>query len=769
MTSMENYFTKVFEQYGVDYNQRLVLTGIDDDVRIFRDQIGIPHIMANTISDSFFAQGFVHTQDRLWQMEFDRLRAYGKTAEVLGIQNRDQDIFWRRLGLEHNAREDFDHCSSTVRQMFLSYAHGVNAYLSKNRLPPECILLNHSPLRWNPWDSIAVFKSRHLTMGRWEHKMWRLHILQKFGVQALTTLYPLASHFKTLDPNLDRDLEHLDHTLQTLPLQSGLSDSEEGGSNNWVLSGARTSSGKPLLAGDPHRAIELPNVYYQNHIICPAFNVIGFSFPGTPGIPHFGHNEWVAWSITHAAADTQDVFIEELNMDNSLYRRGYEWKKTRVRNEVIHVKNASSTIIQAIDTDNGPIIDFVNNHGFAVKLASLQHPNRTWETLFSMLFAHNIDELDTSMQDWVDPVNNLLYADIHGHIGYRMRGKLPLRSLDNAWVPVPAKDDKYAWRDFVPFESMPHITDPPEGFIVTANNQVYGDSFPYYVSLDFASNHRAARLEELILSQAQWNITDMVHIHSDIHSKSAEKFLAILPTARPKTPEGMKLQNLLISWDGVLTSESFLPTIYNTMRKLLVAKVMIGVTNEEFFNTSRTIPALMWQFSRLTSHLMNLLTDVDQPITKTLYKLCSDPLGYALDEVAMRQTLNADPLSLWRNVHILYPNHHLSKFFPEIASVTNLSPIAMTGDGDTIQAASYSLSGFDVKGSSVARYAFDLSDWDMSGWITPFGTSGVALHPHYADQFSLWSHHRLYPMHFGKENVVNHARYCTTLIPKAKK
>lgn len=764
---MKKYFTKNFDQDGANYDQRLVLPGLDKGVMILRDQLGIPHIMAETLSDGFFGQGYVHAQDRLWQMESDRLRAYGKMAEVLGIHTQDQDVFWRRLGLESNAREDFHHCSVAVQQMFISYAHGVNAYLSGNTRSPECVIVEHYPLPWNPWDSIAVFKSRHLAMGRWEHKMWRLQVLQKFGLQALSVLYPLSSHFKALSPDLDHLLENQSRTLQTLSLQNGLSDSEEGGSNNWVLAGARTKSGKPLLAGDPHRAVEVPNVYYQNHIMCPEFNVIGFSFPGTPGIPHFGHNEWVAWSITHTAADTQDVFIEELNLDKSLYRRGNRWKNASIRDEVIHVRNAASIVIQAVDTDNGPVVDFVNHYGLALKLAALQHPNKTWETLFAMLFAKNTGELDTSMQNWVDPVNNLLYADVHGHIGYRMRGKLPLRSLANAWVPVRADDAEYAWQDFVPFASMPRITDPSEGFIVTANNQVYDDAFPYYVALDFAADHRATRIKELILSQPQWDVTDMVRIHADIQSKSAEKFLAILPMAQPKTPEGMKLRDQLLSWNGVLTSDTIVPTIYNTMRKILVEEIMTAVTNEKFFNASRTVPAVMWQFSRLTSHLVTLLTESDQPITKTLRHRWPDPLGYALDETARRHMLKPGPWPLWRDVHVLYPSHPLSRAFPEISSL-DLPSISMGGDGDTIQAASYSLSGFDVKGSSVARYAFDLADWDKSGWITPFGTSGVASHPHYADQTSWWSHHQLYPMHFSKESVVNHARYCTTLIPKAK-
>ncbi|PSR30404.1 MAG: hypothetical protein C7B46_17965 [Sulfobacillus benefaciens] len=760
---MDTDYSAIFDTYHLAYDGQVIVSGIDDSITILRDQMAIPHIMAQTVNDAFFGQGFVHAQDRLWQMESDRLRAYGTLSAVLGKHTLNQDVFWRRLGLERNAKDDFQRCSLPVQQMFQSYARGVNAYLSSNKLSPELVLLNHRPAPWNPWDAIAVFKSRHLSMGRWEHKLWRLQLAQKFGVEAMATLHPVSSHFHALSQNNRSLLDDLSAMIQGMPQSmAALSDRDEGGSNNWVISGRHTVSGKPLLAGDPHRAIEIPNVYYQNHLISAEINVIGFSFPGTPGFPHFGHNEYVAWSITHTAADTQDVFVEEFDKRRVHVRQGTTWAPIENRTEIIQVRNQEPVSIQSMATSNGPIITWNENYGLALKLAALQQPNRTWESLYHMLYAKTAEQLDQSMRDWVDPVNNLLYADIHGHIGYRMRGKLPVRALANAWLPVASKDLEHAWSGFVPFEAMPHITDPPAGCIVTANNQVYEDTFPYYVTLDFAADHRAARIREVILRHPKWDVDDMRHIHGDIHSKSAEKFLHTLAMAEPNTSDGRRWQEILGTWDGDLSLDTVYPTIYNTVRKILVKKIMTACTNEAWFQQTRTWPAVMWQFSRLTSHLVNILADKTHPITLLLGKRCGEPWGYALDEVAQQYNPRSQPGPLWQEVHQIRSLHPLSKqiAFPKEA---NVSDHPMGGDGDTIQAASYSLLDFTVKGTSVARYAFDLGDWNRSGWITPFGTSGIPVHTHYTDQFPQWYQHHLYPMHFTVDQVIRHAKYSMTL------
>lgn len=757
---------EIFQEGFVGYNINLRLEGLEHEVKIFRDQIGIAHIQAKTVSDAFFSQGFVHAQDRFWQMEFDRYRAYGRAAEIMGASRVNQDILWRKLLLEDNAKDDFNAGSEATRNMFRAYASGVNAYLSLGKFPPECQVLAHAPGLWAPWDSIAVFKARHLSMGRWEHKIWRLKIAKRFGAEAVSWLYPPSSHYRHLVPTWTQILKTDEEPQTPLPNPLDYTDSDEGGSNNWVLAGQRTVSGKPLVAGDPHRTVEIPGVYYQNHVTCPEFDVIGFSFPGVPGFPHFGHNPWVAWSITHTAADTQDVFVEDLSADVKYYRRGSTWHPTTTRQEVIRIRGADPRLIEVIQTDNGPIVHEQGNEYLALKLAALQKPNHTWDVLFDMLLAQNAEQFDEAMRQWVDPVNNLLFADVHGHIGYRMRGKLPIRPPLNAWFPVPADQTAYQWQGFVPFEAMPQQKNPSAGYLVTANNQAYDDSYPYYVSLDFAANHRAKRIEELIQKRTQWDANTTRQIHADIVSKAAQKFLAQLSQAHPTTPAGQTLQKQLERWDGTIRSDSILPRYYNTVRKTLVEDLMVQLTDNDFLQATRTVPATTWQASRLTGHLTEILGDPDSALGKKMRDLWPDPWGHALDKAAQHLKLIETSDSVrWGDIHVLKVAHPLSNVIREISPWVNPAPLPMSGDGDTVQAASYTLAGFDVTGSSVARYIFDLSNWNQSGWIIPFGVSGIGSHTHYDDQTDLWRHHKLYPMHFTKDTIEESARYRTLLAP----
>ncbi|MBI3326269.1 MAG: penicillin acylase family protein, partial [Nitrospinae bacterium] len=294
----------------------LRLKGLERPVEISRDRLGIPHIQAQSIHDAFFAQGFVHAQDRLWQMDYDRHRAYGRLAEYLGATAVPHDLLLRRMRLEASARGDYAGLNSETRAMLDAYATGVNAFLQTTiRLPIEYQLIDGAPEPWQPWDACAVFKVRHVfTGGVWQAKLWRARLLRQLGAELTANLYaghPSGEPLIVL-PGLDYRgpaLQGLDELRAGEPALAYIGDLDAG-SNNWVVAGSRTATGYPFLAGDPHRALEAPNVYYQNHLACPAFDAVGLSFPGVPGCPHFGHNRAVAWCVTTAMVDAQDLYIE---------------------------------------------------------------------------------------------------------------------------------------------------------------------------------------------------------------------------------------------------------------------------------------------------------------------------------------------------------------------------------------------------------------------------------------------------------------------------
>jgi penicillin amidase len=304
------------------------LQELDSPVEIYRDTWGIPHVWAQTVHDAFVAQGFVHAQDRLWQMDYDRHRAYGRWAEWSGASAVAPDRLMRRLRLEASARADHAAVDPETRAMLDAYAAGVNAFLrTTTRLPIEYRILDATPEPWQPWDACAVFKVRHVfTGGVWQAKLWRARLVRLLGPERTATLCEGYEPGQPLiiPPGVDfrgpllNGLEELAAGEQVLARLDGSS----AGSNNWAVSGSRTASGGPLLAGDPHRALDTPNVFYQNHLACPAFDAIGLSFPGVPGLPHFGHNRHVAWCITTTMADYQDLYIERFHPDDP---RQYEF------------------------------------------------------------------------------------------------------------------------------------------------------------------------------------------------------------------------------------------------------------------------------------------------------------------------------------------------------------------------------------------------------------------------------------------------------------
>ena len=410
---------------------KLSLKGLGASVEVYRDGYGIPHIKAATERDAFFAQGFVTAQDRLWHMDYDRRRGMGRWAEVVGPQALEQDKLMRRFRLEASARADYGAVSERTRKMFDAYAEGVNAFietqaLDNGSLPVEYRIAGISPEPWQPWDGLVAYKVRHILMGVFESKIWRAQAVQKLGPEKAASLIPgyEPGQLVILPPGEAYD-GPLGNCLQEL--QDGaaaLSYMTAGGSNSWVVSGSRTASGKPILAGDSHRALDTPNVYYQNHITCPEFDVVGLSFPGVPGFPHFGHNAWVSWCVTHLGADYQDLYVErfkpadvargggrDINAPDYYLYKG-QWLRAESHRETIKVKGEDDVTITVPVTRHGPVISGSpeQGSGVAFRYTATEGPSDWPDSLWKMLLAKDSDELIESMRQWVDPLQQLRHC-----------------------------------------------------------------------------------------------------------------------------------------------------------------------------------------------------------------------------------------------------------------------------------------------------------------------------------------------------------------------
>lgn len=753
------------------------VSGLRARAEVWRDAQGIPHVRAASLPDAFLAQGFVHAQDRLWQMDYDRRRAYGRWAEFAGPTALAQDLQMRRFRLEPSARADYAAVSAETRAVLDAYAAGVNAFIETTRaLPIEYRLVGGAPEPWQPWDGAAVFKVRHILMGVWQTKAWRARLLRQLGAARTAQLCPgtpvnpmliVPPGVESRGPAID-GLEEL--TVAEAAL-AGVAD-WEGGSNNWAVAGSRTASGRPLVAGDPHRALDVPNVYYQNHLACPEFDVIGLSFPGVPGFPHFGHNRHVAWCVTHTHADYQDLYIERFDPgDPRRYAFRSEWRDAQTTRETIRVRGAAPVEIEVTATHHGPIVlgEPASGHAFAFRYTATAEPNRTFEALGPMLRATSADALVAAMQPWVDPVNNFVFADVHGTIGYQMRGRVPVRAKANAWVPVPGWDGAHEWQHMIPFDDMPALRNPDTGWVATANSRVAGPEYPHYIGLDFAPDFRTRRLVAHLRGIHNATVAEMLALHADRVSIPAREFVGLLKAIAPVDRGSTQALETLLAWDGVMNREAAAPTIYSAFRERLMRDLMAPIlgplTTEAFAGAARGAVAHM---ARLRARLVDMIRRDD----RTLLSPDADwptvlraALAGAVGE--LRDALGPDVASWrWGRVHATQPQHMLSAAFPELARLLDPPSVPMGGDGDTVQAASYvATAGYGVTSTSVARYVFDLGDWNRSAWVVPLGSSGHPGSPHYADQATTWGEVHLLPMRYEWTQIRADAESQQTLEP----
>lgn len=770
---------------------------LSGEATVRRDQFGIPHISAPSAAVAFAAQGWVAAADRIWQLEWDRRRALGRWAEVVGYQAAAEDAFFRRIGLAEAAQADAAALSEPAQEMLAAYADGVNAWLSANAdsLPEEFRFHPAPPEPWEPWHSIAVFKVRHIFMGSLSRKLWRGYVAATAGVDVMDALRvdPMSGDAMVRGsgdaPDLTAGLAELGGQPELLAalravlaagdggrvaagdegrVAAGSSGSVTGsaddGSNSWALAGSRTASGQPMLVGDPHRGIEFPVVYQQCHIACEEFDAIGLAFPGVPGFPHFGHNPSVAWCITHGAADDTDVFVErfdEHNQPADAAEPRIDWQRQQLVVRGGTPDGEPSVDVWCGATPRGPVTlgDPADGVALAVTWTGSWGRDTTFEALRPMLSATSAAELNETMRPWVIPVNNLLCADVDGHISYQTRGRLVDREPVSRWVPVPG-EPRYAWRerDVVAFERLPHAHDPPSGALVTANNRI-NDLGPY-VTVDFSPPFRFQRICELLEPLAGATEADMTTVHADVRSVVAPHVCAAIVDLATRCADPLAAQTLerLARWDGEMAVDSVEATVYAVVRRRWAEGVAarLGLEQPSFGAPGwpRASDSSAYVFGGATAMLVAGTWGVvggleGREQAEAAMSACVDE---ALAE--LRARLGDDVVEWqWGRVHRMTSPHPLAA---QLAEARHLHPPVdgIGGDSDTVRAAStVPETGERAVAASAARYLFDLSDWDASGWVVPHGVSGVRGDVHDLDQRQAWLDAELLAMHYTEGAV----------------
>jgi penicillin G amidase len=632
---------------------------------------------------------------------------------------------------------------------------------------------------WLPWHSVAVFKIRHVLMGTWQYKLARAVLLARTNpaVMARLEVRPPAGSPVTLPPGerLISLIEHAALDVAKVAPYLGFLAEVEAGSNAWAVGPAKSVHGSAVLCNDSHRALDVPNVYWQAHVRCPRFHVAGATFPGLPGFPHFGHNGRVAWAITHAGADTQDLFIERFDGPQTDH-----WRPTgppQPRIETVLVAGGGTRRVELWRTANGPIVHGDPRTGLALSLrwTATDRPSRGLDVLGPMLNADSVESLLASQEGWVDPVNNLLAADADGHIGYLLRGELPVRRASGGFeLPVPAWRGDSEWTGRAAFSDLPSCIDPPSGFLFTANHPVIESSGPF-VALSFGDPWRAERLHDLLAGPRRLTTADLTGMQADITSKPAQAwahfFRTLGPLSGASEPAELARQ-ALAEWNGELATHSGAALVYGCFRRALAARLYEPLVGEQTWAwvTSGVLPPtalLVRQW--LANDIWDLLGGPRPPgfLTASVEhrsREIRDALPAALGS-AWRAAAAAGRHSLsWGTHHQAIGKHPLS-LVPGTSGL-DLPAISMGGDSDTIQAASYGwreATPFSVLALSVYRQVVDLADPAAARWVIPGGASGRPDSPHFADQLPLWAGHRQAPMLWDWADITQQAEEVTHL------
>lgn len=746
--------------YLPDVTSEIHIPELNEPVEVFRDEWGIPHIRAANEWDLFLAQGFVTAQDRLWHMDADRFRGQGRWSEIVGKSGISQDRLLRSSGMGRTAKLDYEVCSDEARSMLDAYTAGVNGFISTTKaLPVEYALLETTPEPWEAWHCITVYKMRNTLLGTFEPKLLRTKLAQNPKTAAalarILTGYP-EGHLVTVPPGAEwagECLNGLDELLKAAENTNWLRETDSG-SNAWSISGTLTESGKPLVGGDSHRGLDTPSVYYQAHIRCPEFEMIGYTVPGVPGVMHFCHNEHVAWGMTYGSADTQDLFIERFRESDGKREYAFkdEWKAAEVYQEQLEVRGSEPVALEVTVTHHGPVIAGDPSTGEAVSISDpgLLEGTPWVDSVRDAMRSTSVAELHKAFANWTDRVNNYAVADVEGNFGYIHEGKIPIRGEANGWRAVPGYGGEYEWRGYIRQEELPRAINPDVGYAVTCNQRVAEHDYPYYVGIHFTPEFRGRRVQSRILqlSEGAATVDDMGAIHAERLSLPARLLVSQLGEADSDNERAKQALTYLRSWDCRMDREDVAPSIYAETRSQLVILIARHLFKEDTDTLLSGVAGAddHLRFVALALHTAIEKNDVSllpdgttwqEAIISSLEKACNaleEILGPAVSEW------------FWGRLHRTRPIHPLSSVFPDAAEYLNPPSYGVHGDGDTPLAGSFGInSRYTVSGLSVNRYIHDPSNWANSRWIVPLGASGHPGSPHYADQAETYANVEFIP------------------------
>lgn len=758
--------------------------GLSAPATVTRDTYGVPHIVAANVKDLYAVEGYVHAQDRLFQMFLFRTVAQGRLAELLSPGAVDADKFFRTVGFHRAGEAELAQTSPEVRDDLQAYANGVNEFIHTHRdtLPLEFGLLGTGMEDWTPVDTLAFGKleSWDLTQD-WSNELLASDLQKAVGAERTSQLLPsYPSNAPLIVPGgnsgSNPELEAYNKNVRPWLLNLGL---EGLGSNNWVVDGSKSVTGKPLLANDPHLAVRNPSIWYQVHLTTTdgKYDVDGFSFASAPGVIT-GHNPNIAWGVTNVGGDVQDLYLEKTDAAGHAgqYQNGDKWLPLQLFTETIKVKDAVPVTQTVRVTERGPIISdaFASDDPlgqsvekpYSMQWSALK-PGHLFEAVVGLQTASNWNEFRAALSKWDVPGQNFVYADQQGNIGYQMTGAYPIRKKGDGSAPVPGYTGEYGWTGTVPFDQLARAYNPPDHYAATANNKPFGPGANLPVRGGWAPPYRITRIVEMLKAKEKLSVDDFKAMQLDTHSvlarNVAPRFAALKPTDAP----GQQAAAMFKNWDGDIAGSSITATIYEVaMQRTFSETLNDDLGGETFLNYMDTAG------SQALLSMQNLMDKPDDPF----WDRKDTPQKETRDDILLRSlTGTLDDLKgalgdnmqdwTWGKLHTITPGHPFGGQ-AVIGGVFNLPTSPIGGDNTTVSVGSYSLARpFAVSNHQSYRMILDLSNWSNSVAIYLNGQSGQPSSKHFGDFVPIYLRGDYNPLLFTTADIDSHKDAVLTLQP----
>ena len=756
----------------------LVLNGLSGPVTVLRDKLGVPHIRATSLDDLFYAQGFITAQDRLWQMDASRRYAAGELAEIFGPALLKHDRQQRYLQIKEACARAAATLDPQQRHYLEVYAKGVNAFIERthDRLPLEFRILRYSPAPWKPEDSLLIGANMSQMLNtQYPLELKREAVIRHLTAQEIADLYPTTS-WRDLPPAMQAKPRLQEQTApktdsdenddERVPTQTSsvlalfeppACEQCVPGSNNWVVSGEHTVSGRPLLSNDMHLAHSIPDIWYEAQLTKGDgvdYDVAGVTLPGLPFVI-VGHNRRIAWGFTNLGPDVQDLFIEQFdNSGNVATPQG--WQAPQKLHEVVHVKGQSDDVFDVTVTRHGPIITPILK-GETRQLAlqwTIYDPGTIGSPFLDVNSARNWQEFRAAFSKFGGPSQNVVYADVSGHIGYQATGKIPIRASGDGLLPQSGADAAHDWIGYVPFDQLPSVHDPQSGILTTANGRITPDGYSRMLANIWWAPYRTARIFHLLNGAEQFSAADMLFIQTDVTSELerffADRFVYAIDHSKNVSPRVHQAAEIMRGWDGRMDKPSAAASIAYWSRRSLMRLVLLPILGNDYVNYD-------WGLS--APALENIIT---HRFPRWL------PQGYlSYDELlvaAVQKAVDSDraPRDLkrwyWGKQFPVEVQHPVFGAIPILKYFSGTGSHWQSGSGSTVKQV-----GSDFGPSE--RLTVDLSNFDRSSLNIVIGQSGHLLSPHYKDQFSAWYNDSSFQFPFTESAVHAAAEHRLTLQP----